>query len=145
MRLRDRQLSFDCITHHARVTQCLGAVGAPPGTPWYLGVAAPSLVPGSKDGGDTESHDSGKEDVEIGDSSAGPSVTVKESSCGHQYLPPPVESVRVFRMEGPVIVKLHRGTWHAGPLFTTPAMDFYNLELADTNVSRKTVIGSNIE
>jgi hypothetical protein len=26
------------------------------------------------------------------------------------------------------------GTWHAGPLFDQPAIDFYNLELSDTNI-----------
>ena len=29
---------------------------------------------------------------------------------------------------------LARGTWHAGPLFDAPQADFFNLELADTNV-----------
>ena len=30
---------------------------------------------------------------------------------------------------------MHAGTWHAGPLFDNAnEMDFYNLELADTNV-----------
>ncbi len=42
-------------------------------------------------------------------------------------------SIRAFRIDGPVGVKLHRGTWHAGPFFTAPEMDFLNLELADTN------------
>lgn len=32
-------------------------------------------------------------------------------------------------------MKLHAGTWHAGPLFdNADHMDFYNLELSDTNV-----------
>jgi hypothetical protein len=32
-------------------------------------------------------------------------------------------------------IKLHEGTWHAGPLFEgEDSMAFYNLELADTNV-----------
>lgn len=32
-------------------------------------------------------------------------------------------------------IKLHEGTWHAGPLFDAPdTMSFFNLELADTNV-----------
>ena len=35
-----------------------------------------------------------------------------------------------------VFIKLHCGTWHAGPLFDTPTqMDFANLELSDTNVT----------
>ncbi|MEN3362818.1 MAG: hypothetical protein V7606_92, partial [Burkholderiales bacterium] len=28
---------------------------------------------------------------------------------------------------------LHRGTWHAGPYFTWESIDFFNLEMADTN------------
>ena len=33
-------------------------------------------------------------------------------------------------------IKMHTGTWHAGPLFTSPShIDFYNLELSDTNVT----------
>lgn len=32
-------------------------------------------------------------------------------------------------------IKLHEGTWHAGPLFEGEnSVAFYNLELADTNV-----------
>ena len=126
MRLRDRTLSFNNITHHARVTQCLGAVGSPSNAVWYLGVAAPTLVSSNADGAQGGSFESGNggnngRDVEV-------------SKCGHKFRPPAVEDVRVFRMEGAVVVKLHRGTWHAGPLFTEPHMDFYNLELADTNV-----------
>ena len=30
-------------------------------------------------------------------------------------------------------IKLHLGTWHAGPLFEAPSASFFNLELADTN------------
>lgn len=96
MRLRDRTLSFDRITHHANTTQCLGSVN---GKTWYLGVI--------------------------------PSTIVDEDN----YLPPAVEDARVFKVEGPRFLKLHRGTWHAGPLFTEPYMDFYNLELSNTNVS----------
>ena len=40
-----------------------------------------------------------------------------------------------FRIPSNCFVKLHAGTWHAGPLFPEPDnMSFYNLELADTNV-----------
>ncbi|GJP68223.1 hypothetical protein CLOP_g24954 [Closterium sp. NIES-67] len=111
MRLRDRPLGFNRITHHARVTQCLGAVG---GQPWFLGVAPPSLVQG--DGGDDD--DEG----------------VQRGAAGQRYRPPEPGAVRVFVMEGAVVVKLHAGTWHAGPLFAQPCMDFFNLELQDTNV-----------
>ena len=30
-------------------------------------------------------------------------------------------------------IKLHRGTWHAGPFLTTPSALFFNLELRTTN------------
>jgi len=30
-------------------------------------------------------------------------------------------------------IKLHLGTWHAGPLFKAASASFFNLELADTN------------
>ena len=46
---------------------------------------------------------------------------------------PDPAGVRASRISGPVGIKLHRGTWHAGPFFTAPEMDFLNLELADTN------------
>eukprot|EP00897_Mesotaenium_endlicherianum_P005753 jgi/Mesen1/5205/ME000258S04305 len=109
MRLREKPLAFDCITHHASVTQCLGSVGA---RPWYLAVAAPSILPAS--------------------SAAQPGRQV--SRAGHAYVPPRPEDVAVFRIDGPAFLKLHAATWHAGPMFADPLMDFYNLELADTNV-----------
>ncbi|CAI5965124.1 unnamed protein product [Closterium sp. NIES-64] len=115
MRLRDRKLGFGSITHHARVTQCLGAVG---GQPWFLGVAPPSLVQ------DREGREGGGADGRA----------VKQGAAGQSYRPPEVGAVRVFLVEGAVVVKLHAGTWHAGPLFTAPCMDFFNLELHDTNV-----------
>lgn len=43
--------------------------------------------------------------------------------------------VLVFRIPRGVIVKLHKATWHAGPLFSEDQGDFFNLELADTNVT----------
>ncbi|KAJ8451250.1 hypothetical protein Cgig2_014022 [Carnegiea gigantea] len=112
MHLKDRQLKFSTITHHASVTQCLGSIG---GHVWYIGVAKPSIVNSSTDVGD-----SGKK--------------ITKSPCGHLYVPPSVEEVRVFRITGPKFLKLNVGTWHAGPLFLPDAMDFYNLELSNTNV-----------
>jgi ureidoglycolate hydrolase len=41
--------------------------------------------------------------------------------------------VRAFSIPGNVAVKLHRGTWHAGPYFQAAQIDFANLELSDTN------------
>ena len=48
---------------------------------------------------------------------------------------PHQEDLHVFRIPPGIFVKLHEGTWHAGPLFTGySACSFANLELADTNV-----------
>ncbi|EFJ26114.1 hypothetical protein SELMODRAFT_413204 [Selaginella moellendorffii] len=41
MELKKTGLRFKRITHHARVTQCLGSVGA---HPWYMAVSLPSIV-----------------------------------------------------------------------------------------------------
>ncbi|XP_056169229.1 uncharacterized protein LOC115682253 isoform X2 [Syzygium oleosum] len=93
------------------VTQCLGSIG---GHAWYLGVAKPSIAtPGEVKDETTEN--------------------LKQSRCGHFYVPPAVDDVSVFRISGSKFVKLHRGTWHAGPLFRADKMDFYNLELSNTN------------
>lgn len=116
MQLENRPLKFSTITHHASVTQCLGSVG---GHVWYLGVAKPSIVDDS-------------EEVKEGEKSG---RNIVRSRCGHFYVPPAVEGVRVFRVAGFKFLKLNRGTWHAGPLFIADAMGFYNLELSNTNVS----------
>ena len=116
MRLEDRPLKFSTITHHASVTQCLGSIG---GQDWYLGVAKPSIV----DGAPEQSGQDGRKPV--------------RSHAGHYYLPPDPAEVCIFRVSGPKFLKLHKGTWHAGPLFKADAVDFYNLELSDTNVSVK--------
>ena len=45
-----------------------------------------------------------------------------------------VEDVKVFKVPFGVFIKMNEGTWHAGPHFEGHEhMDFYNLELADTN------------
>ncbi|MBE9035173.1 ureidoglycolate lyase [aff. Roholtiella sp. LEGE 12411] len=46
---------------------------------------------------------------------------------------PALEELAAFRIPGNCFIKLHEGTWHAGPYFEHDAVDFYNLELADTN------------
>ncbi|KAK6933313.1 hypothetical protein RJ641_036207 [Dillenia turbinata] len=112
MHLEERPFHFSTITHHASVTQCLGSIG---GHVWYLGVARPSVV----DSAEGEN---------------GLKMNVVKSKCGHFYVPPSVEDVRVFRISGNKFVKLNRGTWHAGPLFGADSMDFYNLELSNTNL-----------
>ncbi|KAG2601700.1 uncharacterized protein LOC120708556 [Panicum virgatum] len=113
MRLQDRPLKFSSITHHASVTQCLGSIG---GQDWYLGVAKPSIV----DGPSEQSGQEGRKPL--------------QSRAGHYYLPPDPAEVCVFRVSGPKFLKLNKGTWHAGPLFKRDAVDFYNLELSNTNV-----------
>ncbi|VAH81468.1 unnamed protein product [Triticum turgidum subsp. durum] len=110
MRLESRPLKFSSITHHASVTQCLGSIG---GQDWYLGVAKPSIVDGQS------GQDRGR--------------SLVQSRAGHFYLPPDPSEVCVFRVSGPKFLKLHAGTWHAGPLFKADAVDFYNLELSNTN------------
>jgi len=47
---------------------------------------------------------------------------------------PDPQAIRAFQIPGDCFIKLHVGTWHAGPLFDAPTVDFYNLELSDTNI-----------
>lgn len=47
---------------------------------------------------------------------------------------PRPEDIRAFKIPGDTAIKLHVGTWHAGPFFVGDSMSFFNLELADTNV-----------
>ena len=42
MTLPNKGMTFDRITHHARVTQCLCGLGP---DPWYLAVAKPTYAP----------------------------------------------------------------------------------------------------
>jgi len=93
MRIPSKGLSFDRITYHKLVTQCLGGLSS---EPWYIAVAAPT--------GSVEAF-------------------------------PRAEDIVAFRVPPGTFLKLREGTWHAGPLFSGPQhMDFYNLELSDTNV-----------
>ncbi|AFY45322.1 ureidoglycolate lyase [Nostoc sp. PCC 7107] len=53
----------------------------------------------------------------------------------HNKLDEPVlEELAAFQIPGNCFIKLNEGTWHAGPYFDHEIVDFYNLELADTNV-----------
>jgi ureidoglycolate hydrolase len=47
---------------------------------------------------------------------------------------PDLSRLRAFRILGDCFIKLEVGTWHAGPYFDHEAVDFYNLELSDTNI-----------
>lgn len=46
---------------------------------------------------------------------------------------PALDGITAFQIPGNCFIKLDLGTWHAGPHFDTDFIDFYNLELADTN------------
>jgi ureidoglycolate hydrolase len=46
---------------------------------------------------------------------------------------PALEEITAFKIPGDVAIKLHRGSWHAGPFFEDDEISFFNLELADTN------------
>ncbi|KAH7438990.1 hypothetical protein KP509_04G040400 [Ceratopteris richardii] len=118
MRLENRPLKFSNITHHASVSQCLGSIGA---LPWYIGVAKPSIV---------QHQDEKSQENKERDASA---ENIVQSHVGHYYVPPDPMEVKVFRVEGPQFLKFNVGTWHAGPLFKEQMMDFYNLELSNTN------------
>ena len=43
----------------------------------------------------------------------------------------------LLRVEAGEGIKLHLGTWHAGPLFDADSASFFNLELSDTNQNVK--------
>jgi len=136
MNLTGRALRFNSITHHGSVTQCLGSVG---GQQWYLGVARASIVErnesecyksdviqdAAKDNDGIDNSDESMKQFQQG--------KILRSKAGHYYIPPAPEDVEVFRVQGSQFLKLNVGTWHAGPLFKEASMDFYNLELSDTN------------
>ncbi len=48
---------------------------------------------------------------------------------------PGLDDLRAFRIPPRTAITMRKGTWHAGPFFADPSMDFVNLELDDTNVS----------
>ncbi|MBD2089812.1 ureidoglycolate lyase [Microcoleus sp. FACHB-1515] len=48
---------------------------------------------------------------------------------------PALESIAAFEIPGDCFIKLEVGTWHAGPYFEQSRIDFYNLELSDTNLA----------
>jgi ureidoglycolate hydrolase len=46
---------------------------------------------------------------------------------------PELDRIAAFRIPGDCVIKLHVGTWHAGPLFVHDECLFFNLENIDTN------------
>jgi ureidoglycolate lyase len=51
----------------------------------------------------------------------------------HPDAEPALTDIAAFVVPGSVAIKLHRGTWHAGPFFENEDIDFLNLELSNTN------------
>ncbi|MEO1673144.1 MAG: ureidoglycolate lyase [Cyanobacteria bacterium J06631_2] len=47
---------------------------------------------------------------------------------------PDLDCLQAFWIPGDCFIKLEVGTWHAGPYFDHETVDFYNLELSDTNI-----------
>jgi ureidoglycolate hydrolase len=47
---------------------------------------------------------------------------------------PNIEKIAAFHIPGNCFIKLEVGTWHAGPYFDHEVVNFYNLELSDTNL-----------
>lgn len=48
---------------------------------------------------------------------------------------PDPAAIVAFQIPGNCFIKLEVGTWHAGPYFDQDFVDFYNLELSDTNIT----------
>ena len=48
---------------------------------------------------------------------------------------PSLSNIAAFKIPGNCFIKLEVGTWHAGPHFDETFVDFYNLELSDTNIN----------
>jgi ureidoglycolate hydrolase len=48
---------------------------------------------------------------------------------------PRPDEIVAFEIPGNCFIKLDVGTWHAGPHFEAGTLDFYNLELSDTNIT----------
>jgi ureidoglycolate lyase len=46
---------------------------------------------------------------------------------------PEINSIQAFKILPGTAIQLHAGTWHAGPFFQSDTMNFFNLELSDTN------------
>jgi len=48
---------------------------------------------------------------------------------------PALDAIVAFQIPGNCFIKLAIGTWHAGPYFEQETIEFYNLELSDTNIT----------
>jgi len=65
---------------------------------------------------------------------AGKDWLIAVAPPNHETEQPALEDIAAFRIPGDCFIKLEVGTWHAGPYFEHKFVDFYNLELSDTNV-----------
>lgn len=128
MNLPHRGRCFDRITYHAQCTQCLGALA--PVAPWYLVVAAPTHSVDAYPG--TEVRARRCLAWLCGTALCLPCSRLTSVLARLLWDP---QDLHAFRIPHGVFVKLEQGTWHAGPLFDGPEQSFYNLELADTNVT----------
>jgi ureidoglycolate hydrolase len=55
------------------------------------------------------------------------------------FVQPGLADIRAFCIPRECFIKLGFGTRHAGPYFTEPVSDFYNLAMVDTNIADYTV------
>ena len=65
---------------------------------------------------------------------AGKDWLIAVAPPNHETEQPALKDIAAFRIPGDCFIKLEVGTWHAGPYFEHKFVDFYNLELSDTNV-----------
>lgn len=71
----------------------------------------------------------------LGGLAAKPWYMAVAAPSGSREKYPQKGDLHAFEIPQGSFIKMHAGTWHAGPLFdNADEMDFYNLELADTNV-----------
>ncbi len=55
------------------------------------------------------------------------------------FVQPGLAAIQAFCITPGCFIKLGLGTRHAGPYFTEPVSDFYNLPMVDTNIADYTV------
>ena len=91
-------------TRITRHLRCTQCLGALNGQTWFLGVAPP--IAKARD----------------------------RTILRPKNIAPCPEEIVAFKIPGNCFVKLNGGTWHAGPYFDAEAVDFYNLELSNTNI-----------
>ncbi len=59
--------------------------------------------------------------------------------CPPNFVQPGLADIRAFCIPPECFIKLRLGTRDAGPSFTEPVSNFYNLEMVDTNIADYTV------